>query len=249
MDNTFSKKYTIEIYDVDSNYRCKYSSLMNYLWDVVVSQSDSLGETDNGLINNCAWVLLKYDLTIIEYPKFRDTITVETDIVGIKKLYGYRSFKIKTSEGTLLASGISTAVLIDINKRRPVRISPEQCKLYGIEKELEENIPLDDFIQLEGYKYSKDYRARHSDIDINQHVNNVKYLEMAVDTLPRTILNTSEISNIKVLYKKEALDEASLHVCSDIIENEKGHLTTLHTIIDLTHDKLLTKLELKWRKI
>lgn len=71
---------------------------------------------------------------------------------------------------------------------------------------------------------------------------------MAVDTLPRTILNTSEISNIKVLYKK-ALDEASLHVCSDVIENEKGHLTTLHTIIDLTHDKLLTKLELKWRKI
>ena len=59
---------------------------MNYLWDVVVSQSDSLGETDHGFVNNCIWVLLKYDLDIIEYPKFRDTITVETDIVGIKRL-------------------------------------------------------------------------------------------------------------------------------------------------------------------
>lgn len=249
MANIFSKQYTIEIYDVDSNYRCKYSSLMNYLWDIVVSQSDSLGETDNGLINNCAWVLLKYDLTIVEYPKFRDTITVETDIVGIKKLYGYRSFKIKTSEGTIIASGISTAVLIDLDKRRPVRISPKQCKLYGLEKELEENIPLDDFMQPEDFKYSKDYRVRHSDIDINQHVNNVKYIEMAVDTLPRTILNAHEISNIKVLYKKEAIDEASLHVCSDVVENEGGHLTTLHTIVDLTHDKLLTKLELKWKKL
>ena len=249
MANTFSKQYTIEIYDVDSNYKCKYSSLMNYLWDIVVSQSDSLGETDNGLINNCAWVLLKYDLTIVEYPKFRETITIETDIIGTKKLYGYRSFKIMTSEGKLIASGISTAVLIDLHKRRPVRISPEQCKLYGIEKELEENIPLDDFVPLEGFKYSKDYRVRHSDIDINQHVNNVKYLEMAVDTLPRTILNTSEISNIKVLYKKEAIDEASLHVYSDVIENEEDHLTTLHTIVDLAHDKLLTKLELKWKKL
>ena len=59
MNTKFSKKYTINIYDVDSNYKCKYSSIMNYLWDVVISQSDSLGETDNGFIDSCIWVLLK----------------------------------------------------------------------------------------------------------------------------------------------------------------------------------------------
>ena len=31
MSNKFSKQYTINIYDIDSNYKCKYSSLMNYL--------------------------------------------------------------------------------------------------------------------------------------------------------------------------------------------------------------------------
>lgn len=149
MSNKFSKKYTINIYDIDSNYKCKYSSIMNYIWDVIVSQSDTLGETDHGFVNNCIWVLLKYDLDIIEYPNFRETITVETDIVGVKKLYGYRRITIRNSEDKIIISGISTAILIDFERRRPVKISAEQCKIYGIEKDLEENIILDDFINLE----------------------------------------------------------------------------------------------------
>ena len=217
MNTKFSKKYNINIYDVDSNYKCKYSSIMNYLWDVVISQSDSLGETNNGFINNCIWVLLKYDLEIIKYPKYRDIITVETDIVGVKKLYGYRSITIRDSKGNIIASGISTAILIDYDKRRPVKMSLDQCKVYGIEKELEENIPLDDFISLKENKYSREYTIRYSDIDSNKHVNNVKYIEMSVDTLPRELLNQYEISNIKVLYKHEAIDESSLHIYSNVL--------------------------------
>lgn len=247
MSNKFSKKYTINIYDVDSNYKCKYSSIMNYIWDVIVSQSDSLGETDHGFVNNCIWVLLKYDLDIIEYPKFRETITVETDIVGVKKLYGYRSITIRNSENKVIISGISTAILIDYDKRRPVKMSAEQCKIYGIEKELEENIPLDDFINLQESKYSKDYTIRYCDIDSNKHVNNVKYIEIAIDTLPRNLLNKYEISNIKVLFKHEAMDESTLHICSDVIENNDDTLTTIHTILDDDHNKPITKLEFKWR--
>ena len=247
MSNQFSKEYTINIYDVDSNYKCKYSSLMNYLWDVVVSQSDDLGETDHGLINNCVWVLLKYDLEIIEYPKFRETIIVETDIVGVKKLFGYRSVKIRNSEGRTIISGISTAMLIDLDKRRPVKMSPEQCKIYGIEKELEENIPLDDFVRIENPNCIKEYRVRHSDIDVNRHVNNVKYIEMAVDALPKAFLAEYEISNIKVLFKKEATDESTLRLLSEVIEENEKYVTTAHQIVDEKEDKLLTKLEFKWR--
>ena len=249
MNTKFSKKYNINIYDVDSNYKCKYSSIMNYLWDVVISQSDSLGETNNGFINNCIWVLLKYDLEIIKYPKYRDIITVETDIVGVKKLYGYRSITIRDSKDNIIASGISTAILIDYDKRRPVKMSLDQCKVYGIEKELEENIPLDDFISFKENKYSREYTIRYSDIDSNKHVNNVKYIEMSVDTLPRELLNQYEISNIKVLYKHEAIDESSLHIYSNVLQNIENKLTTVHAIFNDNKDKAITKLELKWRKI
>ena len=67
MNDVFEKKYKINIFDVDFNHKCKFSTLVDYLWDVVISQSDYLGETKEGFVHNqCIWVLLKYDITLYE---------------------------------------------------------------------------------------------------------------------------------------------------------------------------------------
>lgn len=133
MNTNFEKQYKINIFDVDSDHKCKFSTLADYLWDIVISQSDYLGETEEGFVHNqCIWVLLKYDITIYEYPKFKDTITVDTKVLGTKKFYGYRQNTIKNSEGKVIGEVISTAILIDFKKRRPMKISPEQSEIYGI---------------------------------------------------------------------------------------------------------------------
>ncbi len=248
MNVKFEKEYKINIYDVDSKLQCKFSSLVDYLWDIVISQSESLGETEKGFVhNNCFWVLLKYDINIYEYPKFKEIISVDTEVLGVKKFYGYRGYTIKNSQGKVIAEALSIAILIDIEKRRPMKISPDQYEIYGIKGELEEPIPLDDILKLEKEEYSNDYPIRYSDIDSNSHVNNVKYMEMAIDTLPRSILKEYSLSNIKVLFKKETNDGDTLHISSEVIENKNDELTTLHTIIG-DDKKLLTKLQLKWKR-
>ena len=52
MSNIFEKEYKINIFDVDSEHKCKFSSLVNYLWDVVISLSDYLGETKEGFVRS-----------------------------------------------------------------------------------------------------------------------------------------------------------------------------------------------------
>lgn len=248
MDDKFKKEYEISTYNVDYNLKCKFSSLVDYLWDVVVSQSDSLGETNQGFVhNNCAWILLKYDINIYEYPKLKEKIIVDTEVLGAKKFYGYRGYTIKNSQGKIIADALSIAILLDIEKRRPVRISPDQYEVYGIKGELENPIPLDDILNLEKEEYCKEYPIRFSDIDSNNHVNNVRYMEMSIDTLPREILKEYYLSNIKVLFKKETTDGDILHVSSEIIKGKKDELTTLHTIIN-KDGKFLTKLQLKWKR-
>lgn len=249
MNDKFKKEYKINTYDVDSNLKCKFSSLVNYLWDVVISQSDSLGETDQGFVNNnCVWVLLKYDIHIYEYPKFRETISVDTEVLGVKKFYGYRGYTIRNSQDKIIGEAFSIAILIDLDKRRPVKISPDQYEIYGIKGEVENPIPLDDIPDIEKTDYSKDYPIRYSDIDSNNHVNNVKYMEMSIDTLPRSILKDYTLINIKVLFKKETSDGDTINVSSEVINDETDELITLHTIIG-SEKKLLTKLQLKWKKI
>ena len=248
MNDIFKKEYKINIFDVDSEHKCKFSSLVDFLWDVVISQSDYLGETKEGFVQNqCIWVLLKYDITIYEYPKFRDTITVDTKVLGSKKFYGYRQNTIRNSEGKVIGEAFSTAILIDFEKRRPMRISSTQSEIYGLNGELAEVPTLDDLPKIQKEYYKKDYPVRYSDIDSNGHVNNVKYMEMAVDTLPRYILNEYNLFNIKVLFKKETTDGDTLHISSEVIDNESCDITTIHNITS-NNGNLLTKLQFIWKK-
>lgn len=248
MNDIFLKKYKINIFNVDSEHRCKFSSLVDFLWDVVISQSDYLGETKEGFVHNkYIWVLLKYDITIYEYPKFRDTITVDTKVLGSKKFYGYRQNTIKDSEGKVIGEILSTAILIDFEKRRPVRISSSQSEVYGLNGELKVVPTLDDIPKIQKENYIKDYLVRYSDIDSNGHVNNVKYMEMAMDTLPRSILNEYKLFNIKVLFKKETTDGDTLHISSEVIDNENNDITTIHNITS-NNGNLLTKLQFIWNK-
>ena len=221
MNDILKKEYKINIFNVDSEHKCKFSSLVDFLWDVVISQSDYLGETKEGFVHNqCIWVLLKYDITIYEYPKFRDTITVDTKVLGTKKFYGYRQNTIKNSEGKVIGEVFSTAILIDFEKRRPMRISPAQSEIYGLDGELDEAPPLD---------------------------NNVKYMEMAIDTLPRSILNEYKLYNIKVLFKKETTDGDILHISSEVIDNDSDNIITIHNITR-NNGTLLTNLQFIWKK-
>lgn len=248
MNNIFKKEYKINIFDVDSEHKCKFSSLVDFLWDIVISQSDYLGETKEGFVHNqCIWVLLKYDITIYEYPKFRDTITVDTKVLGTKKFYGYRQNTIKNSDGKVICKALSTAILIDFEKRRPMRTSSTQSEIYGIYEELNEVPPLDDIPKVQKEDYIKNYPVRYSDIDSNGHVNNVKYMEMAVDTLPRSILNEYTLFNIKVLFKKETTDGDILHISTEVINCENTDITTLHTITG-NSGTLLAKLQFTWKK-
>lgn len=248
MSNRFEKNYKVNVYDVDSTMKCKFSSLLNYLWDVVIAQSESLGETKEGIIHNsCIWVLLKYDINIYEYPKFKDVITVDTEAIGIKKFYGYRNYTIKNSDGKIIGDAFSTAIVIDAEKRRPLRITPDQYDIYGITGEFDKTVVLDDLISLENAQYSKEYSIRYSDIDSNNHVNNVKYIEMSIDTLPEDIVNNYRLSNIKVLFKKETSYGDTIHISTEVMKNENDKINTLHTITS-TEGKLLTKLQLEWKQ-
>lgn len=248
MSDIFKKEYKINIFNVDSQHICKFSSLADYLWDVVISQSDYLGETTEGFVHNqCIWVLLKYDITIHEYPKFRDTITVDTKVLGAKKFYGYRQNTIRNSQGEVIGEVTSTAILIDFEKRRPMKISPDQGEVYGIQGYLDEVPSLDDIPKVQNQHYVKNYDVRYSDIDSNGHVNNVRYIEMAMDTLPRSILNEYRLFKVKVLFKKETTDGDTLHISSEVIEDGKNQIITVHHITS-NNGKLLTKLQFVWNR-
>ena len=199
----YEKQYEINYYDVDIKLRCKVTAMMNFFGDIGTSQSEHLGVGLDFLTErNCAWVFYKYDINIIKYPKYGDKVKVTTEATGFKKFYAYRDYLILDEDGQILVKATALFFLIDINKRRPIRVPQEQYAIYGIEEDLQTAIDMEGIEKLIEVHNSADFRVRYSDIDSNRHVNNVKYLEWAIEMVPLEIVKNYELSRVKITFEK-----------------------------------------------
>ena len=248
MDNGYTKQYEVMYRDSNYKLRCKLASIVDFFCDVGSVQAESVGDTiDFQLSHGCTWVFYKYDIKIHKYPKYREKINVTTIPVGFKKFYAFRKYLITNEEGELLAEAMALFFLINIEKRRPARILKEQYKMYGADGDMDKALDMDKVQKMEREDYYKEFQIRYSDIDSNTHVNNVKYIEWAIESVPVEVVKDYEIKRIKIVFEKETKYGDSIHVSAEVNEQEDGSLVTLHRITNRDGDEL-TVLEAHWEK-
>lgn len=246
MAKSYSKKYEINYYDVDYSLRCKLSSLVNFFCDVGNAQSESLGDDIDKLMKDgMAWVFYKYDIKINEYPKYRDVIEVETVPLSFNRFYAHRGYKIKNKEGIVIGEGTALFFLIDLNRRRPMRIPAEKIALYESEDVANKDIEMEKIVQLENIDSKSNFKIRYSDIDSNGHVNNSKYFEWAIESVPAEIVKEYKLDRVKIVFDKETTYGHEISVLTEVKRIEEGKLSSIH-IIKSDDEKELTKVEIEW---
>lgn len=239
-----SKEYEVHYYEIDYKKRLLITSLMNYFSDVAVLQGDQKGMDLKFMKENkIAWVLYKWDITIDRYPLLGEKITVSTMPYSFRKFYAYRKYEIKDSSGTVIGRADSIWFLIDIEKRRPMRIPQMMYDAYGITKEDNDALDIRKVIPVTEVQYEKSFNVRYSDIDTNKHVNNVKYASWAIETIPLDIVQNYTLKNIRIDYEKETtygemvksqtqiIREEDKIICSHkVLDNEGKELNVAETI-------------------
>lgn len=247
MNKGYTKQYEVMYRDSDYKLRCKLASMIDLFCDIGNIQAELVGDTiDFQLIHGCTWVFYKYDIKVYKYPKYREKINVTTIPVGFKKFYAFRKYLIKNEEGELLAEGLALFFLINIEKRRPARILKEQYEMYDVDGDMDKALDMDKIEKIEKEDYYKDFQIRYSDIDSNTHVNNVKYVEWAIESVPVDIIKDYEMKRIKIVFEKETTYGDMVHVSAEVREEENG-LVTLHKITNRDGEEL-TLLEAYWEK-
>ncbi|MGL4874017.1 MAG: acyl-[acyl-carrier-protein] thioesterase [Clostridium sp.] len=248
MENNFTKEYEVLYRDADYKLRCRIASLVYFLCDVGNSHAESVGDTiDYQLENGAGWVFYKYDIKIHKYPNYRDKLSVTTMPAGFKKFYALRDYIIKDESGDIIAEATALFFLINIEKRRPMRILPEQYEMYGVDGDVDKVKELDKVSKIDKEDYYKEFQIRYSDIDSNTHVNNVKYVEWALESVPQEIVRDLELRRMKILFEKEVSYGDTIHVSAEVKHNEDGVVRTLHRISNREGEEL-TLLEIEWEK-
>lgn len=247
MVKSYTKEYELHYFNVDSNLKCTMSTIINILSDIGTRQSEELGGGMRELLkDNITWVFYNYNINVFRYPVYGEILSVKTEPIGFKKFYALRKYEIKDSSGEVIISANSIFLLIDLEKRRAIKVPKKQYEIYGADEDIKIDFKLPRLAKPSENKYEDIFRVRYTDIDCNKHVNNTKYIEWAIETLPENIVNNYKLVDLKVTFQKECKYGESVHVYTDIIEEEE-RLVTIHNI-ENSEGIELTRLICKWER-
>lgn len=247
MGKRLEREYEIHYYDVDVKLKCRIESILNYFTDIGTKQSESLGVgLEYMLERNLSWVFCKYDVKVKRYPRYGEKIKVSTKALGFKKFYASRAYEIHDCNGEKIVEAIGIFLLIDINRRRAVRIPSEQYDAYGVSEEGDNSIRVTKLDKVKEEMYFKSFKVGYSDIDSNKHVNNVNYTRWALEAIPVEILYEYELSELSVVFEKECSYGEEIKSICEIKETEEGYFI-LHKIENIEGKELATLIS-KWKK-
>lgn len=210
----FSKSYFVHYYEADPARRLTLPALVQYFEDIAILHSAARGyDLEYFDENRRGWMLLKWDIAIKSLPRFGEEVTIVTRVHAMKRFLADREFTMKSRDGFALVEARSNWLFADMDKRRPIKIDEAQYGAFGVSPESERDFvsisdvdgsgTLGDARQAAASARSISVKTANTDIDTNRHVNNVSYINWALDALPEGFAESHAPSRLHVQYRKE----------------------------------------------
>ena len=182
-----------------------YSFMLN-AQEMANRHADFLGFGYNDLqAKGIIWVLSRVRVVFNRIPKWNEDVSMETWHKGNDRLFGIRDFRMDTLSGESLAVATSSWLIIGSESRRIQRIdqylgedSPGVNKVDAIVT------PAAKLVSPGQMTFVKKRRVEFSDIDINNHTNNAKYIEWAFDCIDQQVSFSMEVKEFTVNFNSES---------------------------------------------
>lgn len=242
----WSEEFKVRAYEVHNDGYANMATICNYLQEAAGNHASQLGlAIDQMEEHNWTWVLSRLKVKMIRYPKWRETITVTTWPAMFDRAYTFRDFEIHDQEGKLIGSASSMWVVINLEKRRPIRIPSLVSDIALPDKDralafnAKERIPEPDEIDFE-----RAFSVRYGDLDMNQHVNNVIYIEWGIEAAPEEWLNNHLIMEMDISFRAECYNGET--VISQAQKRDKDGYHLLHRLVRKSDNKNLALIQTIW---
>ena len=208
----WTESFPIRAYNVTPHGVASPLAICDFLQEAAGNHAEQLGLSMESLLENGqAWVLAFLRLQVDRYPNCHDTLTIETWPSGLDRLYATREFILSDEHGEC-ARATSAWLVIDTKRRRPLRPPAE---LYDIDTP--DRPPALD-VDCAKMKvpdatpvHERTFRVRYHDLDLNRHVNNVRYVEWATETLPAEWLDSHALRDLTLEFRAETTAGDPVH--------------------------------------
>ncbi|KMT02998.1 hypothetical protein BVRB_8g195640 [Beta vulgaris subsp. vulgaris] len=213
----FRQNFSIRSYEIGADRTASIDTLMNHLQETALNHvksagllGDGFGSTPEMCKKNLIWVVTRMQVLVDRYPTWGDVVQVDTWVSSSGKNGMRRDWLVRDcSTGEILTRASSVWVMMNKHTRRLSKMPDEVRGEIG--PHFVDTPPI---IDEDGRKLPKldDSTAeyirtgltpRWNDLDVNQHVNNVKYIGWILESAPQSILETHELSGMTLEYRRE----------------------------------------------
>ncbi|OVA05828.1 Acyl-ACP thioesterase [Macleaya cordata] len=225
MDGGVGYRQTVVIrsYEVGPDKTATLESILNLLQETALNHvwmsgllGDGFGATHGMMRNNLIWVVSRMQVQLDTYPIWGEIVEVDT-WVGASGKNGMRRDWVLRSRvagnifarvGLNIHANYSTWVMMNKHTRRLSKMPEEvrgEISPWFINKHAIRDISAEKIVKLDDtakYKNSN-LKPKRSDLDMNHHVNNVKYVRWMLETIPELFLEDHQLSSIILEYRRE----------------------------------------------
>lgn len=198
----WTQSYDVNTILVTPQKKLGLYGLLNLLQDTAWLHATHLGHGYEDMIREgTAWVLMRQKLCMNQWPAWRETVELRTWVRPIEGLLAVRDFEILL-QGEVIGKCTTQWLILDLNTRKPA-----EKGLNLAEDEFRKDAPA--FISASKIILQKElkelarFNVRNSDLDLNGHVNNTRYAQWILDSLPEQNLRDFKLQEYEINFIAE----------------------------------------------
>jgi len=245
----FEKEYRVHVYETGPGGKLNLYSLFNYMQDIASDHAEKLGFGKDDLMrDNRFWVLSRMYAVISDWPSWGDSIIVKTWPNGTDKLFALRNYEVYLPDGGHIASATSSWLILDHTTRKVQR--PDSILTQYNPDLHPDKSPVRYAKKLEPARedglISPWFRIKISDLDVNLHTNNVRYLKWVNDSYDIDFVMKNVPQSAEINYLAESLYDEEIMIRTSV-EKENGSFYN-HSIFRISDNKELCRIRIEWKE-
>ena len=204
------KNFYIGFRMVDEKLRLKSGELLNLFTDIAAIHSESVGY--KFAEGDTRWLLVGYSVKVFDKPKYAHEVLFRTWSRDYNSAFAIREFEVLSDTGTVIATAMCHFVKYNIVNEKLEKITNDVMDAYVSERDRSNfNFEkLKRFVEPDGYDGEYEFCVDWRWIDLNHHLNNSHYVDLA----ERIVLEAYGVDvgeyNFDVTYKAQVKEGTKL---------------------------------------
>ena len=213
--------FPVRFGSVDKSNRLTLNAAFRFFQEAAICHAENLGVGMRDLARTGqVWIISRMSAMVHRRPDYCEMITVRSWPKGAEKLFALRDYEIRDKDDIAAVSARSYWIILDNQKRRPLRPQPFLDNLpvnEGLEALYQEAAGLE---ERDNLQKAAERKALYTDIDYNGHVNNIRYIQWIEDAIDPLLLEKAEKMRFDINYLNEILGGEVIDIMSAPLEDE-----------------------------